>query len=206
MSPPIIPHPLSTNNCPVSVKSLMALAKHGINNVVVAIGVFDGVHLGHRKIISELLAMSKRLKAIPVVITFFPHPRQILRHEKNIHYLRTQEEKLDLLGKLGVKAVVTIPFTEDFAKQPPEHFIRNITSVKGIKLKGICVGKHWKFGSGGKGGTALLEEISAKGHFEFVSVDEVKLNGSKVSSSAIRKAIDSGDTALADRMLGPEQK
>jgi len=146
--------------------------------------------------------MAKKYNATPVIITFYPHPRQILHHEKNLHFLCSKREKAEILGRLGIKAIVTIQFTKEFAAFTPKQFIDNITSEPGISLRGICVGKHWKFGHGGSGGRLILEKLSNEDVFEFKAVDEVKLNGIRVSSSAIRKAIAAGDTILARTMLG----
>ena len=99
---------------PIEVSKLDELEQFGITKIVAAIGVFDGIHLGHREIIKELIKMSDEQSAAPVVITFFPHPRRVLYPDKPLRFLRTPAKKAKILGDLGIKAIVTVPFTLEF--------------------------------------------------------------------------------------------
>ncbi len=193
---------MNNGNGIVNVTSLDALAEHGINRVVIAAGVFDGVHLGHRKLFDELLKMSVRENAVPVAFTFYPHPRTILNPQKAPELLVSPRKKVALLAELGVKAAVTIPFTRSFAEQEPDDFIRDTLIAGRVELCGICVGTDWRFGKNGSGTVEHLRKFAEAGHFAFVSVDELYIDGQLVSSTAIRRAISSGRLGDAAMMLG----
>ena len=190
------------NIYPVRVNNLNDLSAYGITRIAAAIGVFDGIHLGHRKIISELLTMSENLSAVPVVITFFPHPRQVLFPERPLLFLRTPASKAEILGKLGVKAIITVPFTSEFASLSPDCFIENFMHPKDVKLAGICVGSLWRFGAKGRGDSDFLNEYAHKFNFKFKAVTEKGWNDEKISSTEVRKALASGDFDSANYMLG----
>jgi riboflavin kinase/FMN adenylyltransferase len=186
----------------INTTSLDALAEHNITRVVIAAGVFDGVHLGHKRLIDELMLMSVNQNAVPVAFTFFPHPRSVLAPEKAPELLLPPAKKIELLGELGVKAVVTIPFTRTFAEQSPEDFIRDTLIAGRVELCGICVGSNWRFGKNGSGTIKHLEDFANAGHFAFMAVEELLLNGELVCSTAIRRAVSSGRLADAAAMLG----
>ena len=192
----------SESNIPIQVSSLDELSKFNISRIVAAIGVFDGIHLGHREIIKELIKMSKEQSATPVVITFFPHPRKVLFPDKPLRFLRTPAKKAKILGSLGIKAIVTVPFTLKFASLSPENFIENFMHPHNTKLAGICVGTKWKFGSKAKGNEQTLHNFAYKYGFVFKSVKETYWNKNLVSSTAIRIALTKGDFLLANYMLG----
>jgi len=182
--------------------SLDALAGHGIRKTVLAIGVFDGVHRGHQRILSSLLDLASQEDATPVVLTFFPHPRQILQPDAPPALLLPPEKKVALLHRYGVQAVVTIPFTSDFATMPPEEFLEDCLFSSRVALRGICVGKEWRFGAEGKGGFELLSEYARRGHFKFEAIDELRDGENFVSSTEIRRAISAGLLEKAEEMLG----
>ena len=186
----------------IDVNSLGSLAGFGIKRAVIAIGVFDGVHRGHQHLLVRLIEMSKRQNATPVVLTFFPHPREVLNPHDSPMQLIPQQEKIKLLHKHGIEAVITIPFTTDFASIPPEEFIEKVLKSPLVELCGICVGKEWKFGAKGSGNTQMLQSYSEKGHFEFDAVGELSAPGGKVSSTTIRQAISTGSLEQAKEMLG----
>ncbi len=187
----------------IDVSSFDALGAHGLDKVVVAVGVFDGIHLGHLKLLEELLKMARSKKAQPVAITFHPHPRELLNPDSPPSLLLPPEVKTRLLHQYGAKGVVTIPFTREFAALSPPEFVYDCLSSSRVEMKGICVGSNWRFGSGGTGDVNFLRERAGIGHFAFKSVDEVSLeDGRPVSSTAIRRAISSGNLPLAKTMLG----
>jgi len=189
-------------NTVINASSLSELTDYGIDRVFVAIGTFDGVHIGHQYLIKELLKMAKETSSVPVILTFFPHPREVL-NPKDFHQLIiTHAQKVELLHHYGIKAVVTIPFSKEFASIKPDAFIRNYLLAEGIKLCGICVGNDWKFGSDASGGIKVLEKFAHEDFFEFKPIDIFKVNGIKVSSTDIRKAVSSGNIAKAARLLG----
>lgn len=191
-----------TDTAQINVTSMDSLATHGIDKAVVAIGVFDGVHLGHRKLLSRLIEMSKREKASPVALTFHPHPRELLQPDTPPSLLAPHEAKLRMLHECGAKAVITIPFTREFASLSPKEFLEDCLYSPRVELKGICVGSKWRFGAKGSGDTKFLKECSKSAGFAFESVDELLLHGKPVSSSSIRRAVSSGDLSLAKEMLG----
>jgi len=186
----------------IEVTSLDALAGHGITRVVIAAGVFDGVHLGHQLLLREMFQLSRQKNAAPVAFTFFPHPRSVLYPEKAPALLYPQYKKLALLASYGVEAVVTVPFTRQFAALSPDDFIKDTLFSSRVELCGICVGSNWHFGAKGKGSAHNLEEFAQKGHFAFQSVDELHMNGLPVSSTSIRRALAAGRLQEAATMLG----
>jgi len=187
----------------IDVSSFDALGAHGLAKVAVAVGVFDGVHLGHRKILDSLLTMAKAVKADPVAITFHPHPRELLNPDSPPSLLLPPEMKTRLLHEYGAKGVVTIPFTREFASLSPPEFVYDCLYSSRVEMKGICVGSNWRFGSGGAGNVEFLRERSKESGFAFESVDEISLkDGRPISSTSIRRAISSGDLELAKAMLG----
>jgi len=187
---------------PLEVSELSYLKKFGINNIVAAIGVFDGIHLGHRAIITKLLAAAEEYDASPVIITFHPHPRHFLVQESTLKLLRSQESKVNLLGQLGVKAVVTVNFTQEISIMSPEQFIDYLINDKSVKLNAICVGENWKFGAEAEGDVKLLEELSEKKDFKLYPVKQVFCDGIPVSSTRIRKELTSAKFDIAYKMLG----
>lgn len=185
----------------VEVSEINCLKKFGFDNIVVAIGVFDGIHLGHRAIISRLLVAAKEYGAVPVVITFNPHPRQFLVQESMLRLLRSQKSKVELLEQLGIKAVVTLNFTEKISGMLPEQFVDYLTKDNDIKINAICVGENWKFGTGGKGNVKLLEQLAGKERVKLYSVEQVFSDRVPVSSTRIRKELALARFDVAYKML-----
>lgn len=187
---------------PIQVSHVNYLSHYGIKKVVAAIGVFDGLHLGHRKIFSELIDMAEEKNASPVIITFSPHPRTILYPNNDLPLIYSPERKAEILKEIGIKAIVTIPFTKEFASLPPEKFVKQYFLSNSVEVLGICVGNNWKFGSKGKGDKDLLFNFSQKYGFAFRAVKEAYLYNKPVSSTEIRKAIANGELEKANKMLG----
>jgi riboflavin kinase/FMN adenylyltransferase len=190
------------NKTIIDVPSLDALTEHGVTDACLAIGVFDGVHTGHQLLIKNLLAMSHKHHCTPAALTFFPHPREVINPENPPPLLVPPFKKVELLHQYGIKAVVTIPFSREFAAQSPEEFIKNCLHSSGVKIRGICVGSKWRFGAGGIGNSSVLHNFADNGHFDFKAVDELVIGDSLVSSTAIRRAISSGLLDKAGEMLG----
>jgi riboflavin kinase/FMN adenylyltransferase len=191
----------TTISC-IEVNDLNALGDHGLRRVAAAIGVFDGVHRGHRHLLAELMAMAGEVKAEPVVLTFHPHPREILHPHEPILMLVSREKKLELLHAAGIRAVVTLPFTRAFAALAPEDFLRSCLAAPRVTLVGLCVGSRWRFGADGAGDAATVDAYARHGHFAFRAVPEQMLNGQVVSSTAIRRAVTGGLLDDAATMLG----
>lgn len=186
----------------VNVASFDALAEHGIAEVVIAIGVFDGVHEGHQVLLKELVSMAERTGARPVALTFYPHPREVLEPENTPSLLIPPARRVELLHDYGCEAVVTIPFSREFAELSAEDFIKDCLFSPRVSIKGICVGKGWKFGAGAMGDIGLLKAYAKKGHFDFRPVGELEIDGRPVSSTFIRQAVSAGRLDDAAAMLG----
>src|SRR5437764_10488079 len=171
--------------------------------VFAAIGVFDGVHLGHQAVISTSANAAREAKGTPVVITFDPHPMKVLRPQNAPHLLTATQHKIALIRDLRVEHLLVIHFDSEFASTPPEAFVRQL--VESAKpLRQICVGHEWSFGKNRAGNLDLLKELGSHHRVNVVGIPPVKVNGTVVSSTAIRAAIEAGDLARAAEMLGRE--
>lgn len=165
-----------------------------------AIGVFDGVHLGHRAVLQRALGDARAGDGTPVAVTFDPHPLRILRPESAPRLLTSTPHKLQLIRALGIAQVLVIPFDRAFSGTPPEDFIRALAAAG--KLREICVGHEWSFGKGRAGNLALLDRLGDELGFAEIGVAPVKIDGQIVSSTLIRAAVETGDFATAERFLG----
>ena len=168
-----------------------------------AIGVFDGVHLGHRAVIERAMADAKAAGGTPVVVTFDPHPIRVLRPDRAPRLLTSTAHKLRLIRALGVPHLLIIPFDLTFAATPPGDFIRQLAVAAG-PLREICVGHQWSFGKGRAGNLEMLAQLGGELGFEEVGVPAVEVGGRIVSSTLIRQAVEGGDLADAARLLGRE--
>jgi riboflavin kinase / FMN adenylyltransferase len=168
-----------------------------------AIGVFDGVHLGHQAVVSTSAEHAQAANGTPVVVTFDPHPEKILRPETAPHLLTATRHKIALIRDLGVEHLLIITFDKQFAATEPEDFVQQL--VKHSKpLREICVGHEWSFGKNRRGNLELLKKLGAQFDFNVVGIPPVTVNGELVSSTAIRQAIEVGDLRKAAAMLGRE--
>ena len=173
-----------------------------INNAVVTIGTFDGVHIGHQKIISRLQEIARQKNGESVILTFFPHPRMILHPEdKAIKLITTMPEKAERLEKLGIDHLIITPFTRDFSNLSPQEYISNVLVDK-IGTKHIVIGYDHRFGKDREGGLEHLLKFSSDFGFEVEEIPEQDINDVAVSSSKIRNAILSGDVKTANDFLG----
>ena len=178
-----------------------ALADHDVRDVVFAVGTFDGLHRGHVAVIRAMLDESRRLNATPAVLTFRPHPRAVLTPDNPPPLLMSPERKLDILASLGVKAVVTLPFTKEFAALSPEDFLTRCLVSGSVRVRGVCAGSMWRFGARGAGDAAFLEKRAAELGFVFRAVPELRDKNGIVSSTKIREALAAGDVAFASSPL-----
>jgi len=169
--------------------------------VVLAIGNFDGVHLGHAALIRQLVAAAERLQLAPTVLTFEPHPREFFAPESAPARLTTFREKLELLSDLGVRQCMISPFNAAFAGLSADEFIEQVL-VRGLKLKHLIIGDDFRFGRGRAGDFELLKAAGQRFGFTVEAMQSVTLDGERVSSSAVRRALAAGDMAHAARLLG----
>ena len=167
---------------------------------VVALGVFDGVHLGHRAILDTAVARTGP-GATAVACTFDPHPAEVLQPDRAPLPITTLEERLALLGESGIALTVVVPFTTALAAMEPEAFVTEIL-VGRLGAREVVVGFNHRFGRAARGDAALLREIGGRLGFHTEVVPHTDVDGSPVSSSAIRAALQRGDLEVAARMLG----
>ena len=171
-----------------------------IKDAWVAIGAFDGVHLGHQKIISKLTAGAYASSAPAVVLTFYPHPSMVLRGHRESFYLTTPEDKATLLGELGVDIVITYPFNQEVASLPAKDFIQKLIDHLGFKQ--LLVGYDFALGHNRQGDVPTLTEYGREFGFSVQPVDAFKLDEELVSSSIIRRMLEAGEMKKAAQYLG----
>ena len=183
---------MSESEC-LAVSAPEELLQGGICRFCAAIGIFDGVHLGHRSVLEHLVAMSRSTDCESVAITFSPHPKSVLHPANSPRLLVPPEEKRELLRRCGIRAVLTIPFTRDFAQLTAEEFLADILARSRGGLCGLCVGRRFRCGRDGLGTSECLAGFAKEHAIKFEPVAEVRINGELVSSSAIRLAAASGE-------------
>ena len=168
-----------------------------------AIGVFDGVHLGHQAVISTSAQHARAANGTAVVVTFDPHPEKVLRPKTAPHLLTATPHKIALIRDLGMAHLLIITFDKQFAATEPEEFVHELVEHS-KSLREICVGHEWSFGKNRRGNLKLLNQFGARFDFGVVGIPPVTVNGELVSSTTIRKAVETGDLAKAAQMLGRE--
>ncbi len=170
-------------------------------NTVVTIGTFDGVHIGHQKIIQRMLTVGKEKDLTPAILTFFPHPRMVLQKDANIKLINTIDEKKDILNALGIKTLIIKRFTQEFSRLTAEEFVQRIL-VNELRAKHVIIGYDHRFG---RNRAADIEDLKAFGKtygFEVEEITAQDINDVAVSSTKIRNALFEGDIAIANRYLG----
>jgi riboflavin kinase/FMN adenylyltransferase len=173
-----------------------------IPNPVVTSGTFDGVHLGHQKILIQIKESARQLKGETVLITFWPHPRLVLYPDQhNLRLLSTFEEKTKLLEQFGVDHLITIPFTHEFSQMSSREFIEKVL-VQKIKTKKLIIGYDHRFGKNREGSFEYLQANSAEFGFEMEEISRQEVDYIGVSSTKIRKALEEGDLETAKGYLG----
>lgn len=173
-----------------------------IKNAVVTLGTFDGVHLGHQKILSRIRAIADETEGETVLVTFWPHPRLVLYSEEhNIRLLSTFEEKTQMLQKYGVDHLVTLPFTKDFSQLRSEDFVQKILVDK-IKTKILVIGYDHRFGKNREGGLDHLLAHKNTYGFEVEEIPRKDIDHIGISSTKIRKALEKGMVDIAHDFLG----
>ena len=168
---------------------------------VVTIGVFDGLHIGHRTIIKKVVAEAKKSGLSSVLITFDPHPAKVLRPHHNTPSLISLKHRIRLIEELGIDTLIVIKFTGSFSSMSPEKFVKNVLVGK-LMVKRLLVGENFYFGAKADTGVANLRNIAKRHGFEVTVADVIKADGHIVSSSLIRKFIREGRLRQAERLLG----
>ncbi|MDE2387428.1 MAG: bifunctional riboflavin kinase/FAD synthetase [Actinomycetales bacterium] len=167
---------------------------------VVTIGKFDGVHLGHQRLVGEAINLAEEHGLAAVVLTFDRHPNAVLNQGQLQLPITGPEQKHGLLAELGVDAVLTLPFDEALAALPAEEFIETYL-VDALRAKAVVVGQGFRFGAGGGGDVALLRLIGLERGFVVREVAHAEFAGEKISSTRVRAALDTGDVRLAAELL-----
>ena len=168
---------------------------------VLTIGTFDGVHIGHKKIIEKLTISGRKEDLESVILTFFPHPRMVLQKDTDIKLLNTIDEKIQLLEQSGLDTLIIHPFDKTFSELSAEEFVKQILIDK-LNLKKIVIGYDHRFG---KNRTAGIDELIVFGKnygFEVEQISAQEIDEVSISSTKIRKALDNGEVALANSYLG----
>ncbi|THD33115.1 bifunctional riboflavin kinase/FAD synthetase [uncultured Flavobacterium sp.] len=170
-------------------------------NTVATLGTFDGVHLGHKKIIERLTQEAEKSNTESLVLTFFPHPRMVLQGNSVIQLLNTIQEKAELLESIGLQNLIIHPFDESFSQLSAEEFVKTIL-VDQFQIKKIIIGHDHRFG---KNRSADINDLIAYGKiydFEVEQISAQEIDEVSISSTKIRKALLSGDIQLANEYLG----
>jgi riboflavin kinase/FMN adenylyltransferase len=173
-----------------------------VKDSIVTIGTFDGVHLGHQKIIRRLIDLKKKEGGETVLFTFDPHPRKVLFPDQtDLKLITTTEEKCRLLEKLGIDHVLVFPFTKAFSQMHATEYISEIIA-KGLHTKSLVIGYDHRFGSNREGNIDTLKELSTTYNFKVEEIPAQEINQLNISSTRIRKAIEEGDVETANAFLG----
>jgi riboflavin kinase/FMN adenylyltransferase len=181
----------------VELNSLMALDE----SVVITIGSFDGLHLGHKQLLQFLQQKSKEWNAKSLVISFLPHPRIFFNSQKDFFLLNDASEKTALLASMDIDYLMQLPFDKEFASQSAEEFVKKILAV--LKPKAVVLGYDHKFGKNRTGSKETFEAMhKVYNNFEIFNFEEQKFSFDKIDSTTIRNCIKKGDLANANQLLG----
>lgn len=180
----------------------------GINNfkrlkyAVVTSGTYDGVHIGHQKILTRMVEVAKVHNGESVLITFWPHPRMVLNKDAGfLKLINTMDEKQELLRKIGINHLILIPFTTEFSRTSSEDFIKNIL-VEAIGTKKLIIGYNHRFGKNREGSFDSLVKDSHKYGFEVEEIPRHEIDHIGISSTIIRQSLINGDIITAEKYLG----
>jgi riboflavin kinase/FMN adenylyltransferase len=168
---------------------------------VVALGVFDGVHLAHRAILDTAVSRARAGAGTAVACTFDPHPAEVLQPDRAPRPITTLDERLELIAATGVEVAAVIPFTRALASMEPEAFVSDVLAGR-LGAREVVVGFNHRFGRGARGDAKLLGEAGARVGLRAQIVAPLDVDGIPVSSSAIRASLARGDLATAGRLLG----
>ena len=167
---------------------------------IVTIGTFDGVHIGHRKIITDMVAKGEKENLLSILLTFFPHPRMVLQKDSNIKMIDTINEKKKIFKKLGVEVLIIQPFTKDFSRMSAIKFTRDIL-VNSLKVSKLMIGYDHRFGRNREATVKTLKSFGLDYNFKVDEIPAQDIESISVSSTKVRKAIRSGDFKLVNKFL-----
>ncbi len=173
-----------------------------IKNPVASIGMFDGVHLGHKQIFEKLTNAAKDIGGESVAISFDTHPRMVLQHDAyKLKFINSYQEKINLIESMGVDHLVFLPFTREFSQQTTADFVKNIL-VDILKIKILIIGYDNRFGNKENNNFDELFKLSKEYNFDIIQSDVKFIGNNAVSSTKIREALDKGEIKLANQLLG----
>jgi len=173
-----------------------------VQNPILTIGSFDGVHLGHLKIIDRLKEIAKQNKGESVIFTFYPHPRLVLfPEEHNLRLLTTLHEKIRLFEKAGIDHLIIYPFSKEFSQLSYADFVRRIL-VERLKIQTLVVGYDHKFGKNREGSFTMLKDLSEEIGFQLEKLDVLLVDDINISSTKIRDSLQTGNIRRANKYLG----
>ncbi|WP_210490505.1 bifunctional riboflavin kinase/FAD synthetase [Rufibacter aurantiacus] len=173
-----------------------------LSHAVVTSGTFDGVHIGHQKILSRLIEAARQCDGQSVVISYWPHPRTVLHPEdSSLHLLSTIEERIEALRAFGVDYLLLLPFTREFAQLSSEEYIQQIL-IQAIGTRKLVIGYDHRFGKNREGGFDYLQQNAQRYGFTVEEIPRQDIDAVGVSSSKIRTALERGDVVTAAKYLG----
>ncbi len=167
---------------------------------ILTVGVFDGVHLGHQRLISELLNQAKKRKMVSGAVTFRHNPEKLLSHRKKLPFLTDIEERLKLLKQEGIKVVIPLSFTPELAQLSAREFVTLLQ--KYLNMRGLVVGQDFALGKEREGNKENLKRLGWSMNFDVIVIPPLKINGETVSSTTIRKALAAGDMIKVRELTG----
>lgn len=184
------------------MKKINGVKNFSINSPsILTLGTFDGVHMGHQKILKKLKAEAKKDNLKSIVLTFFPHPRTVLNPDLTLKLINTIEERTILFEKSEIDILITHPFDKNFSELSPDKFVKNIL-VNKLKIKKILIGYDHRFGKNRTAGFKDLKIFGLKYGFEVIEISVEEKNNVSISSSKIRNSIIEGDIKTAKSYLG----
>lgn len=167
----------------------------------VTIGTFDGIHIGHQKVLKTLVKRAKKREAVSVLLTFFPHPRMVLNKDHSIELLNTIDERIELLKKSGLEVLIVHEFSKSFARQTALNFVRDIL-VEKLNISKLFIGYDHHFGKNREGNFEQLKELGYTYDFKVRKIAQKDINDIAVSSTKIRLALKQGEIEKANAYLG----
>lgn len=174
---------------------------NSLKNVVLTIGNFDGVHIGHQALFNQVIEKAESIDGTSVVITFEPHPIRVIKSNKHFPLITLYEQKVELIGATGVDTLICIPFTREFAAIPARTFVKKILCDK-LGMKAIVVGQDYSFGRKREGDIFLLKEMAVAHGFDVIISEWIDLEGGRISSTEIRNLVREGGVEEAKKLLG----
>ncbi len=172
-----------------------------LKNVVLTIGNFDGVHIGHQALFNQVIEKAESIDGTSVVITFEPHPIRVIKSNKHFPLITLYEQKVELIGATGVDTLICIPFTREFAAIPARTFVKEILCDQ-LGMKAIVVGQDYSFGRKREGDIFLLKEMAVAHGFDVIISEWIDLEGGRISSTEIRNLVREGGVEEAKKLLG----